>query len=330
MTRLHELWRRGRREWQDLLELVLLPGTAALLPWWLGFRLLRALAHWPALYRDACAPALNAAREHGLVDEPKSWLHEHRLVMLVDQADLYLSRSRSDRWLRRYVDVEGQWGVQGQPALLVTFHWAGGMWAHRHARASGLQPHMLLARQDSGGYVARWVLRRYAAARVRAVEKADGNSVIFVPGSLRALREALQKNEQIIVVIDVPPDQVKHTAPQQVLGRTVHMPIALAQLAAAEGVAVTVFTLGLDVRTGRRDLRLHPLGVWTDAHALSARIFEHFEQIVRERPACWHFWSVAQRFFADRPGAEAAASEPVRDAGLPAQWDGAGQRAGDG
>ena len=31
---------------RDVLELWLLPGLAALLPWWLGFRLLRALAHW--------------------------------------------------------------------------------------------------------------------------------------------------------------------------------------------------------------------------------------------------------------------------------------------
>ena len=304
MKSFDDLWRRTCREGQDLLELVLLPGAAAALPWWLGFRLLRLLARWPALYRDTCTQALNAARAHGLVDDPRSWLREHRLVMLVDHADLYLSRSRSDRWLRRYVDVEGQWGVQGRPALLVTFHWAAGMWAHRHARASGLRPHMLLARQDSGGYVGRWVLRRYAQARVKAVEAADGNPVIFVPGSMLALRGALQRKEQIIVVIDVPPDQVKRTAPQQVLGRTVHMPIALPQLAVEAGIQVTVFTLGLDAKTGRRDLRLYPLGVWTDAQALSARIFTHFEHIVRERPACWHFWSVAERFFADRPGGE--------------------------
>ena len=301
MSRLSRFRQRWAREAQDLLELVLLPGAAALLPWPLGYRVLRRLARWPALFRESCEQALRAAQAHGLVGDADAWLHEHRLVMLVDHTDLYLSRTRSDRWLRRYLDVHGEWAVQGQAAVLVTFHWACGMWAHRHARASGLHPHMLLARQDGGGYVARWVLRRYARARVRTVALADGKQVLFVPGSMQGLCDALQQKEQIIVVIDVPPDQVNLTAPQQVLGRTVHMPIALPRLAVAQRLPVTVFTLGLDLATGRRDLRLYPLGVQDDAQALSEKIFAHFERVVRERPACWHFWSVADRFFADLP-----------------------------
>ena len=300
------VWRRARREALDLLELVLLPGLAALLPWPLAFRLLRVSARCPWLYRQACTQALAAAQAHGMAPDSGTWLREHRLMMLVDHADLYLARTRSDRWLRRYVDVQGDWGVRDHAALLVTFHWAAGMWAHRHARASGLRPHMLLARQDRGGYVGRWVLGRYARARARAVALADGQDVIWVPGAMPALTSALARQEQIVVVLDVPPDQVKETAPQQVLGRRVHMPIALPRLAVRQRLPVTVFTLGLDVRTGRRDLRLYPLGAWDDAQALSARIFQEFDRIVRERPAHWHFWSVAQRFFADRPVSAAA------------------------
>ncbi len=44
--------RRWAREAQDLLELVLLPGAAAALPWPLGYRVLRRLARWPALFRE--------------------------------------------------------------------------------------------------------------------------------------------------------------------------------------------------------------------------------------------------------------------------------------
>ena len=299
--RLEQRRHSARVQARDALELWLLPALAALLPWWLGFRLLRALAHWRWLYRRPCEAALRAATAHGMVDDARAWLHEHRLMMLVDHTDLFLARTRSDRWLRRHVDVQGHWQVQGQAALLVTFHWAAGMWAHRHARASGLNPHMLLARPTEGDYAARGVLRRYAQARARTVAQADGRPVIFVPGAMAPLRQAWQRGEQVAVVIDVPPDQVKLTAPQQVLGRRVHMPVGLARLAVQEGRPVTVFTLGFDKRTGRRDLRLYPLGVWDDEQALCARIFGHFEQIVRERPACWHFWSVADRFFAQRP-----------------------------
>lgn len=286
---------------RDVLELWLLPGLAALMPWWLGFRWLRLLAGWPWLYRDACDEALRAAQALGMAPDPQAWLREHRLMRLVDHADMFLARTRSDRWLHRHVDVQGSWQVEGQAAVLVTFHWAAGMWAHRHARASGLKPHMLLARPTEGDYARRGVLRRYAQARARTVAQADGRPVIFVPGALASLREAWQRDEQVIVVIDVPPDQVKLTAPQQVLGRRAHMPIGLPRLAVQGRIPVTVFTLGFDARTGRRDLRLHPLGVWEDEAALGARIFEHFDRVVRERPACWHFWSVAERFFAERP-----------------------------
>ena len=306
--RLRAFWQRLRGECQDALELVLLPASAACLPWPLGFRLLRLLARWPWLYRASVQEALRQAQARGLAGDARAWAWEHRLVMLVDHADLYLSRSRTDRWLRRFLDVSGDWGVQGQPALLVTFHWAAVMWAHRHARASGLRPHMLLARQDGGGYVGRWVLQRYAQARVRAVALADGQPVILVPGSMPALREALAARHQVVVVIDVPPDQVNVTAPQRVLGCTAHMPIALPRLAVEQGLPVTMFTLGLDVATGRRDLCLYPLGVCSDAQALSERLFQHFDRIVRERPACWHFWSVAERFFAAPLGQEGAAS----------------------
>jgi lauroyl/myristoyl acyltransferase len=297
ISRFPDFWRRVQREGRDLLELVLLPGAAALLPWSAGFRMLRWLAQWSWLFRQQCAQALNAASAHGLVADPNTWAREHRLVMLVDHADLYLSRTRTDRWLRRHVDVHGDWGVAGQAALLVTFHWAAGMWAHRQARASGLHPHTLLARPDQGGYVGRWVLQRYGRTRVHATALADGRPIIFVPGSMQALRQALKEQEQIIVIIDVPPDQVNVTAPQRVLGRTVHMPITLPRLAVERDLPVTVFTLGFDLATGRRDLRLYPLGICDDAQVLSERIFQQFESVVRERPACWHFWSESARFF---------------------------------
>lgn len=154
--RLEQRRHSARVQARDALELWLLPALAALLPWWLGFRLLRALAHWRWLYRRPCEAALRAATAHGMVDDARAWLHEHRLMMLVDHTDLFLARTRSDRWLRRHVGVQGDWQVQGQAALLVTFHWAAGMWAHRHARASGLKPHMLWRDQ------ARATMRRAA------------------------------------------------------------------------------------------------------------------------------------------------------------------------
>lgn len=292
------IWRRARVEGRDLLEVVLLPGLAMVLPWRISFALFKWMARWSWLYRDTCERALHHARLYGMVDDPARWLWERRLVTLVDHADHYLSRSRSDAWWRRNMDVHGDWAVQGQPALLVTFHWACGMWAQRHARASGLHPHMLVAALDGSGLAGRAVLRHYAQARLATVAMAEGRPVISVPGAMHALRAALDEREQILVVIDVPPDQVKVRTSVTVLGRTVQVPAALPRLAVERGMAVTVYTLGIDLESGRRDLRLYPLGIWSDAEQLTEKIFQHFAVIVQSRPASWHFWSEAERFFA--------------------------------
>ncbi len=291
---------RARSEARDALELVLLPGLAALLPWRWAFFLFRRMAGWAWLYRGQCERALAGAQSAGAVDDPARWLREYRLVILVDHADHYLSRTRSNAWLRRHVRVTGDWAVQGQGALLVTFHWGCGMWAQRHAHAHGLLPHTLVASPE--GLRGRSVLRGYIRQRLRTLEQAEGRPVIHVPGPMRALRRAWAAREQVVLVIDVPADQVAGTLTLPVLGRPARVPAALAQLAVQQGVPVTVYTLDLDLATGQRHLRLYPLGVPQDAETLLRQVFTHFDAAVGARPASWHLWSEAARFFAPAPG----------------------------
>ena len=289
---------RLRLEARDALELVLLPGLAALLPWRWCFALFRQLARCAWLYREPCARALAQAQAHGLVDDAGRWLRERRLVTLVDHADHYLTlaRRRGDAWWPRQVQAAGQWAVAGEGALLVTFHWGCGLWAQRHGRAQGLWPHTLVA--SPRGLQGRWVLRRYIEARLRTLQWAEGRPVIHVPGPMRAVHRAWAAREQVVLVIDVPADQAGETAPVKVLGRTIGVPAGLVRLAVRQRLPVTLYTLGLDVRTGERQLRLEPLGVGDSAEVLLARIFERFEALLRERPAHWHLWSEAERFFA--------------------------------
>jgi len=291
---------RLRVEARDVLELVLLPGLAAVLPWRWSFALFRRLAGWPWLYRAQCARALAQAQGAGMAPDAARWLREYRLVILIDHADHYLARTRSDAWLRRHVRATGDWGVAPeQAALLVTFHWGCGMWAQRHAHAQGLLPHTLVASPE--GLRGRTVLRWYVRQRLRTLEQAQGRPVIHVPGTMRPLRRAWGAGEQVVVVIDVPADQVAGTVPLRVLGRPARVPAALARLAVEQRIPVTVYTLDLDLATGQRHLRLYPLGAWESAEPLLERVFGVFDAALRERPASWHLWTEAERFFAPPP-----------------------------
>ena len=297
---LDRAWRRLLREARDLLEVVLLPGLAAVLPWPLCFAVFRRLANWQWLYREACMPALAQAKARGHCHDDRAWAWERRLVTLLDHADHYLFRTRSDAWMARYVDVSGHWGQADQAGLLWTFHWGAGLWALRHARVAGLRPNMVLDAPRGPDFAGRFVFGRYVRARMRSVELALERPIIFAPGAMAGVRSALAQQEQVALVMDVPEDQVKVTRTTNILGQPVSVPAALADMAAAQALPVTVFFLGVDLHTGRRQLSVLPLGTPAEAGVLTDAAFAHLDSLLKASPAAWHLWSEAPRFFTAR------------------------------
>lgn len=292
--------RRLKTEGRDLLEFVLLPGLAAVLPWPVCFRLFKRIARWRWLYAADSMAALEQAQQYGLCREPEEWLAERRLVTLLDHADHYLLRTRSVAWMRRHVDVQGQWDCQGQAALLWTFHWGMGMWALRHAREHGLHAPMVLAAPSGPDFVGRTVFGRYVRARMRSVALALAEPVIFVPGGMAEVRHAIARQQQVIVVMDVPQDQVSVTRLTPLLDLPVSVPAVLPGMAVEQQLPVTVFYMGADLATGRRMLRIEPLGVHSDAGVLTDKVFANLDHLLRTAPAAWHLWAQAPRFFVAR------------------------------
>lgn len=304
---LRNLWQRlpvrWRREARDLIELVLVPGLAAVLPWRWCFAIFKRLAQVQWLYGAACADALAQAQQRGQVQpaDAARWLAVRRLVTLVDHADHYLAVTRSNAWMQRHLQVQGQWPSPDAAGILCTFHWGAGMWGLRHAHDTGLQGHALVAAMDGTPFLGRRVLQWYVQARTRSVKQALGRSPLVVSGSLRPVIQALRRNEQIMAAVDVPSDQVDSSAEVNLLGMQCLMPKGLLRLAVAQSVPVTVYVTGLDMHTGQRWLRITPLGVWQDMDALVPAVFSHLEQALREESAAWHFWGEAQRFFRAPP-----------------------------
>lgn len=290
---------RVRREARDLIELVLVPGLAAVLPWRWCFAIFKRLARVQWLYGAACTQALAQAQEHGQVASADAvrWLATRRLVTLVDHADHYLAVTRSDGWMQRHLQVQGQWPKLNSPGIFCTFHWGAGMWGLRHAHSVGLQGHALVAAMEGDPFIGRRVLQWYVRARTRSVGRALGRAPLVVSGSLRPVIQALRRNEQVLAAVDVPSDQVDSSVEVSLLGMPVRMPKGLLRLAVAQAVPVTVYVTGLDMRTGQRFLRITPLGVWQDLDALASAVFSHLEAALQQDAAAWHFWGEAPRFF---------------------------------
>jgi len=289
---------RLRTELRDLLELVLLPGLAAILPWRVCFAVFKRLARMRWLYREQSEAALSQARARGWAgDNEAHWIWVRRLVTLVDQADNYLVRTRSDIWLRKHFTVEGRWPPANEAHLLCTFHWGAGMWSLRHAASTGMKVHALVAPVDGAHFKGRRVLHWYAKARTAIVSKILGYATLDVSSSLRPAVRALKHNEQVLAVVDVPADQVSASQSIQLLGLQARVPRALLRLSVEQQIPVTIFLVGLRTTDGQRTLRISQFGVYDDLNALTQDVFLELEKAIQEDSPAWHFWSEAERFF---------------------------------
>lgn len=289
---------RLRTEWRDVLELVLLPGLAALLPWTWCFALFKRLARWRWLYRAPCDEALRQARRRGWAgDDEAHWLWVRRLVTLVDHADHYLGLWRGNGWMQRHLQVQGAWPVPQQGVLLLTFHWGAGYWGLRHAAAQGLRPHALVASLDTHAYQGRTVMRWYARSRNAHVARVLGARTIDVALHLKQVIRALRDGHALLGVVDVPADAAKASMPIDLLGMKASVPRGLLRLAVDQQVPVVMYVTGLNTADGQRFLRIKPIGVASTVEALAASVYGELEQLIAQEAPAWHFWAIAERFF---------------------------------
>jgi len=294
---------RLRAEVRDLVELVLIPGLAAVLPWPICFRIYRFLCRADFLYRDYCDESLAQAHARGWArGDPATWRQRCRLVALIDHADFYISQTRSDRWLARHLESTGAWPDPSKPSVLCTFHWGAGMWALRHVAAHGLHVHLVIAPHSRDRFGGQAVRYWYYTRRINAIPRALGRPFIEATRSPRPILKALHGAEQVAAVVDVPADQVTASEPIDFLGLRARVPRGLLRLACESGVPVTVYLLGIRLSDGKRILRIHPLGERRDLEPLIKEVFSYLESAIREEPAAWHFWSVAPRFFEGNDG----------------------------
>ena len=281
---------------RTLRESILIPASAALVPWTTGFRRLAWRAKDEDLYREACDAAYTGAKNFFAIEDPDDWKRRHRLVRLVDHCDLFLLRTRSVRWLQRYVDVEGQWPAKG-PFIAMTFHWGAGLWALAHLRSRAHRARFLSAPIDRAAFHGDFVAHAYARARNRAVAIAGGAPVIYTGGASTAIRAALRQGDVVVALYDLPVDGARSTLLTRVCQHSVRLPAGLARLATAERATVVPFSMGFDDRSGRRRLRIEEAFVPEDAQSFADRLGNSLTRLVEENSAAWHFSAFAPRFF---------------------------------
>jgi len=306
MSELSPAAQPGGPAWlRTLRETVILPALAAALPWKFGFRLLKWFAAGNDLYPELTEAACRGALTISPIADIVAWKRRYRLIRLVDHCDMFLLRTRTRKWIRKHADVEGAWPASG-PFIAMTFHWGQGIWALADLYSVGAPVRLLAKKFDKREFTGDWVAYAYARCRNRTVELAAGAPIIYVGGAIRALRHALGAGHVVLAVYDLPPTEGHATLLTRVCGRLIELPSGLANLAAASGVPIVPFSLGVDCETGRRQLRIEQPFRPANAQEFADRLAESLTRLIRQDTAAWHLSSHAPYFFAADAAAKTA------------------------
>ncbi|MCK7593583.1 hypothetical protein [Pseudomarimonas salicorniae] len=286
-----------RIELRCLLELYLLPALAVFLPWPLAYRCLRRVARWPRLFSREWRGALAEARNWVEIEDEDRWAWDYRTCRLVDHADFWLSRTRRRRWLDRYCDPRGEWPLRQSAAVGVFFHWCTGMWGIRALSVAGPSSAVLAGRFSKHSMGMSWLAYWYGHLRLNELARAGGRPLIYAPGTLKRAAAELAAGHWVTGTPDVPPTETKLARPVTLFGRPAQFTEGLLRIARDADVPVVMFTLGLDLATGRRDLRVEGPFDPNDPDLLQ-RIASYWEGLIREKSWGFTLWPMMPAYFA--------------------------------
>ena len=297
-----------RSELRHLTELFLIPMVTVLLPWSLGYRWLRLCARARWLMREEWQAALAGAQRWLDISDPADWAWRYRTVRLVDHADLWLGRVRSDRWMARHFSARPALPPPNRRAVGAFFHWCAGMWSVRALRATGTPVAPIARRfhrQAMGGTYFSYL---YGKLRFDEFSRAAGRPLLYAPGTMKQALAELSQDHWVIGAPDIYPSDAPFPREVRAFGRRAWFTEGMLRVAREAGAPVFLFTLGVEFDTGRRDLRV--AGPFPpDDPQLLQRIATFWEELVRDRSWGFTLWPKMEAYFI-RPDHVTAGAEP--------------------
>jgi hypothetical protein len=298
-----------RRDWlRDAWMLSVVPALPVHCPWPAAYACYRAFARQRTCFGEAAAPATVAA-DYLPVGDIDAFLHDVRTAVLLDVADLELSRRKPVEWWPRHVDVVGAW-PDTRAFVAVTFHYGTGLWLCRALRRAGHRSTFLSARFEREAFPSRPRLYRYGMRRLAEVERLCGAPVTYRPGASDALLDALDRGVSVIGLIDIPPRLApRGQRPVTLLGHSASLPDGLLRLADKAGVPIVPCWVEIDFETGRRRVVIGEARAPAPFDATLADFAATLDRLVRHAPAAWMFWREWPGWIGDASRLKTAGSE---------------------
>lgn len=266
-----------------------------LLPWPLFFRLARGFSRFSWLFKEEAELAVAAVNSTDRFTADSVWERHYRLYKIVDAADPWLCRFRGRGWIKRYVDVKGEWPAT-IPFVASSMHYGAGLWALRHINLSRAPISMVLRPHAEWESSFSRPMQAYLKAYEHAIVDAGGGPITHTgPGLRQRFKHGLETNTNQLVLIDVPSN--KNTLSVDFLGQTTYFASGLIDLSRSLGQQVVPYVMTLDFNTGRRKL---VIGTVLPENLNLAQAMQSlagfFDPYVRQQSEGWQLWGQYSAF----------------------------------
>jgi len=289
-----------KRNGEDLIILFVVPIFIALLPWSIGFRLLRKLAR----HERSHSPNVDQAWEHDRVHFPeedeKDWKWRYRLLRLVERVDAWLVLLRSPGWWSSQIVQNGEFPKPEGAHVFLSYHWGGGHWIWSQLARHGFPTHLISRRAEAADLGAGRLSLLLAKARLRGIRRLGAQEVIFLGGASGQVRSALADGHHLLGMQDMPPAAWDATLRRPLLDAEVAYPFGLTRLALEAKASIVLLSFAFDVDTGKRILNVITLPHDVDVETVATRFVRHLDECLRKESAFWQIWSLAPQMFVNK------------------------------
>ena len=287
------------REIRDAVEFVLLPGLALVLPWSWSFRIFRRVSRWNWLYRRYCRGAFEQASRFVEIPDPDQWRQRHRLLWLMDAAELYIARFRPKAFMRpdRF-EVVGDWPREGH-FIAVGLHWGPGALVFRDLSRKGHLPRVVFRRNVLGFDQQSGVENLYRRWRPRQYAKSGGGEPISMsgPSGYRKMVQTLNEMDVLMIFFDLPVEPTSIPVEVNVLGRPAKLRSGVIRILADNDVDYVKYRLSYNIENGRRRLEISPPVNVCEQQEIASDLANYLDSTLRDDSALWYLWRQAPIFF---------------------------------
>ena len=293
-TRLIDLLKRNGA---DLVTLFVIPILIALLPWRIGFRVLRKLARHERSHKIHVDQSWQMARLYLPDEVEEDWKWRFRTLRLIDRVDAWLVLLRPRSWWSKQIIRCGEFPEADRPHVFLSYHWGGGQWIWSQLVRHGFPTHLISRRAEVADLGAGRLALMLGRARLRGLRRLGGEEVIFLGGASGPVRKVLGEGHSVLGMQDMPPAPWDPVLRRPLLNGEVAYPFGLARLALEANASVVLLSFAFDMKTGKRTLNVTTLPREADLETIATRYVEHLDECLRKESAFWQIWSLAPQMF---------------------------------